>query len=533
MSDIVDQTVLRTKVTALRLQVAELAEALRSHIRAAGNAHPLADESTPGFMSKELYSKLLSYQGLIDGLKAAIKADEVPVGSMLWYYNSPSTIPSGYVLCDGNNNTLNFADRYVLGTNVTKEIGNTGGANTISNIPLPRHRHSIRNYVDVENSSELNSYTLPSNSAVKIITSNNKLGSNAGGTYNSYPCCYTDYTQYAGSVTTGQTLNIKPPYIALHVIKRQDDDLPVVTDGVGTLNLYLNNSLPIGVYPCDGQQVSTLLYPDILRYAQNTNLIRTQAEYTSAINTYGSAPYFVYDSTNNLLRLPTIRNVLKISNDGSVGAIATTESPHYHGMGDMRNNNGVWGRLSYSTTYPSGTKGYFWNGSGGGSTTAEPVTSGSVIVSYNIDLGNTGNGLVTHSTNCVVGIRIYHPSSEASPVDTESIELAEAAIEVLKSKYTNKDLLGTPGFHIEDTGITATWSQVACGDGDISITLPITFSSTPIHAEVQYKGTTRASVKIIAITEASLHIKVLGEFAPTDIIYYKVYGRLEEGGDNE
>lgn len=546
---LVDQVVLRTKVVALRAQVAELADALRTHIRSAGDAHPLATETSPGFMSKELYSKLLSYQGLIDGLKAAIKEDEVPVGSMLWYYDNPANVPDDYVLCDGTNGTLNFADRFVLGTNVTKEIGNMGGENTIHGMPLPRHRHSIRNYVDVEVASELSAYTLPSNSNVKMITSGNKLGWECSKTYNSYPCCYDDYTQYAGSGSTSQSLNVKPPYIALHVIKRQDTELPVVEDGVGTLSIHVNSTLPVGVYACDGQQVSTLLYPDILRYAQNANLLRTQTEYTSALNAYGSAPFFVYDSENNLLRLPTIRNVLKIHNDGSIGALETKAAPHYHGMGNMINNNGVWGRYNYTTTYPSGTTGYFWNGSGGGGTESAPVTQGSVIVSYDINLGNTGNGLVTHSTNCVVGIRVYHSTTNSASVmsanttvqsenigndvSTESIALAELGIEELRAKYRNLDLLGTPGYHIEPEGLTSTWSQVLCGDGDLSLTLPITFSDKPVHLDVQYKGEGLASIKVVSYTAASIHLKVLGEYSPTDTIYYKVYGQLEVGGNNE
>lgn len=537
-----DQVVLKTKVIALRAQVAELADALRSHIRASGTAHPLATETNPGFMSKELYSKLLSYQGLIDGLKAAIKEDEVPIGSMLWYYDTSANVPDDYVLCDGTHGTLNFADRFVLGTNATSEIGNMGGENTIHDMPLPRHRHSIRNYVDVEVASELSSYTLPSNSNCKLITSGNKLGWECSSTYNSYPCCYEDYTQYAGAGSTSQPLDITPPYIALHVIKRQDTTLPVVEDGVGTLSIHVNSTLPVGVYACDGQQISTLIYPDILRYAQNANLLRTQTEYTAAINAYGAAPFFVYDSANNLLRLPTIRNVLKVNNDGSIGAAETKDAPHYHGMGDMRNNNGVWGRYSYTTTYPSGTKGYFWNGSGGGGTESVPATQGAVIVSYDISLGNTGNGLVAHSTNCVVGIRVYHSTTNAAGISAdvtnpilsaESIALVELGITELQSKYRNLDLLGTPGFHIEPEGLTSTWSQVLCGDGDLSLTLPITFSEKPVHVDVQYKGEGIASIKVIELDVARVRIKVLGDFNPTDTIYYKVYGRLEVGGDNE
>lgn len=48
---------------------------------------------------------------------------------MLWY-GSVATIPSGWVLCDGNNGTPNLRGRYVKGAHPSSpQPGVTGGAN--------------------------------------------------------------------------------------------------------------------------------------------------------------------------------------------------------------------------------------------------------------------------------------------------------------------------------------------------------------------------------------------------------------------
>ena len=525
-----DKPVLKDLVYALRTKVANLANSIRAHIKSSGAEHVLATESNPGFMSPELYDKLLGYQKQIDDLRAAIRADDIPAGSMFWYNNTPDTVPEGYVLCDGNNNTLSFADRYVKGTNKQSEIGDIGGTNLIKELPMPRHRHEFKNYVDVETSSELSSYTLPSNSKVKMIISNNKLGWECGGSVNSYPCCYDDYTQYAGTGTKeGLNIKLQPPYTALHVIKRQDTIRPVVHDGVGTLSIYIGSKLPIGVYECNGQTLSTMLYQDILRYARNNNLLRTAAEYTAALNEFGASPYFVYNEANATIKLPTIRNMIRIAADGSVGVHEITEAPHFHGMGDMPDNQGTWGRLSYTTTYPSGTKGYFWNGRGGHSVLSAPVLDGSVIVSNNISLGDTGNGLVTHSTNVVVGIRVYHVITDA--VSTTMVDdinaIAAAAEDDFVSAITDLSLLSTPGWHKDPEGLTSAWGKLAYGrNTTINTTLPLTFSEPPYFVEVQYEGEERATVEVVSITESKLTIKLLGEPKVGDEIYYKVYGRV-------
>lgn len=62
-----------------------------------------------------------------------------PGGIIMW---SGTTIPDGWLLCDGTNGTPDLRDRFILGAGNTYAVGNTGGSNTISAANLPPHTHS-------------------------------------------------------------------------------------------------------------------------------------------------------------------------------------------------------------------------------------------------------------------------------------------------------------------------------------------------------------------------------------------------------
>jgi microcystin-dependent protein len=54
-----------------------------------------------------------------------------------------SEIPVGWVLCDGNNGTINLLDDFLGGTNSESDVGNDIGTNTnsLSTSQLPAHTH--------------------------------------------------------------------------------------------------------------------------------------------------------------------------------------------------------------------------------------------------------------------------------------------------------------------------------------------------------------------------------------------------------
>ena len=54
----------------------------------------------------------------------------VPTGCILIWSGASNAIPTGYVLCDGNNSTPDLRDRFVIGANNNYAVDATGGATT-------------------------------------------------------------------------------------------------------------------------------------------------------------------------------------------------------------------------------------------------------------------------------------------------------------------------------------------------------------------------------------------------------------------
>lgn len=64
-------------------------------------------------------------------------------GMIILWSGSADNIPDGWVLCDGNNNTPNLTDRFVLGAGAQYEVGATGGeeSHTLTIDEMPSHNH--------------------------------------------------------------------------------------------------------------------------------------------------------------------------------------------------------------------------------------------------------------------------------------------------------------------------------------------------------------------------------------------------------
>ena len=67
----------------------------------------------------------------------------VPSGAIILWSGASNAIPSGYVLCDGQNNTPNLQDRFVVSAGSTYAVDATGGS---ANATLVSHSHTINNH---------------------------------------------------------------------------------------------------------------------------------------------------------------------------------------------------------------------------------------------------------------------------------------------------------------------------------------------------------------------------------------------------
>lgn len=56
-----------------------------------------------------------------------------------------TAIPTGWLLCNGSNNTPDLRDRFIVGAGSSYSVGNTGGeaTHTLTIAEMPRHKHAF------------------------------------------------------------------------------------------------------------------------------------------------------------------------------------------------------------------------------------------------------------------------------------------------------------------------------------------------------------------------------------------------------
>lgn len=256
-----------------------------------------------------------------------------------------------------------------------------------------------------------------------------------------------------------------------------------------TLTLGLNppaDFLSLG----EGLVLNRTQYSELWTWAQSNMKIITESEWQNLANAQdGNCGFFSSGDGSTTFRLPKIVSLLKMSELANVGNYNKSEysNLHFHGLGRMQNNNGNWGRYSYSgAKYPSGTSGWFWNGSGGTSASGGPDSSGDIITSYNI--GDSGKAPKPASINIVLCIR-YTVDNQATAVTIGSEE-AVAAVNTLTAKIAEVETaynvnchLDTIGWQVYNSGIIREWGRTEPGVSMGTIVFPIAFNAdTPPYA---------------------------------------------------
>ena len=88
----------------------------------------------------------------------------IPSGIIAMWSGASNAIPTGWVLCDGDNNTPDLRNRFIVGAGSTYSVGNTGGSDTVTlnSSQLPRHTHSV-NLTAASNGAHAHSHTFSIN----------------------------------------------------------------------------------------------------------------------------------------------------------------------------------------------------------------------------------------------------------------------------------------------------------------------------------------------------------------------------------
>ena len=80
-----------------------------------------------------------------------LTVDGFVTGMIIAWYGSIANIPSGFVLCDGNNNTPDLRDRFIIGAGNNYAVDATGGS---KDAVLVSHFHTTLNFVGRSNYAE-------------------------------------------------------------------------------------------------------------------------------------------------------------------------------------------------------------------------------------------------------------------------------------------------------------------------------------------------------------------------------------------
>lgn len=136
---------------------------------------------------------------------AFVVANSVPSGLISLWSGSTASIPTGWVLCDGNNSTPDLRNRFIVGAGDTYAVDATGGsadAVVVSHthtVTDPGHNHSVPN-----SGSQNNSFD-----------SGTTVGNDATGTSGTA----TTGISIASAGESGTNKNL-PPYYALAYIMK-------------------------------------------------------------------------------------------------------------------------------------------------------------------------------------------------------------------------------------------------------------------------------------------------------------------------
>ena len=105
----------------------------------------------------------LNNANITNGAGYVTAANAFPSGGIIIWSGAVNAIPTGWVLCDGNNSTPDLRDRFIVGagTGGSYSPGNTGGAAsvTLSVAQMPSHSHSTNSHAHSFSGSGSNTHS--------------------------------------------------------------------------------------------------------------------------------------------------------------------------------------------------------------------------------------------------------------------------------------------------------------------------------------------------------------------------------------
>lgn len=147
-----------------------------------------------------------------------------PVGGIIMWSGSITSIPSGWALCNGLNGTPDLRNRFIVGAGSTYSVGATGGADsvTLTTAQIPSHTHEFSGSTNTTGShNHLYFWTSVSGSA-NVPDGDNNTGNapTASGPTSTAGAHSHTFSGTTAATGGGGAHENRPPYFALAYIMK-------------------------------------------------------------------------------------------------------------------------------------------------------------------------------------------------------------------------------------------------------------------------------------------------------------------------
>jgi hypothetical protein len=191
---------------------------------------------------------------LASGKKLLVSGDEIyaktthpgftPIGGIIMWSGSTSSIPQYWSLCDGQNGTPDLRNKFILGASETKAVHSTGGTSTLTVNHMPSHSHNL-SVIDYGHSHSISDWGHHHNvtDPGHIHTSVRYPGyggDQRGMQFSGYqPLSGVDGHAYDNTSTATTGIGIQTSYTGIQVNTSQTRNLWASADYVGSGQEYL------------------------------------------------------------------------------------------------------------------------------------------------------------------------------------------------------------------------------------------------------------------------------------------------------
>ena len=180
-----------------------------------------------------------SRDGAANVLYPISTGESIPSGIITMWSGASNAIPAGWFLCDGDNNTPDLRNRFIVGAGDKYGVGDTGGSENVTlitnQIPAHSHGHTFRVSMSGMSCSRAGDHVhslnniavtakIPYNSSSSSMDGGARNGSSATtSSSGGHTHTITGSGSLSGSISNaggGQSHENRPPYYALCFIMK-------------------------------------------------------------------------------------------------------------------------------------------------------------------------------------------------------------------------------------------------------------------------------------------------------------------------